>query len=415
MKWKNKKAPNALLSHIKKIGFLNSDGTVSFRSDNFQFLDLEYILDSLDFSVDVDIENKISCLKTTIKDCFKNSNFSSDFFLLNYEKNLRKFSDRKITKKFALVTLSIIKPKFRKITIENSTIKFYKDFPKKFNSRRERLGLLGIKDNPNYCKCIIETETYSDEIEPHFRSINILRAFFCLIYNNDFEIIFGKSDKLLNKVVLGQYQTLHNEDGEILVNYQYENNIVPPIEIKEPVKFLQQLYQKICKSQYKEKLINSLLIFVKALDNLNPNVAFILLWNAIDQLTNTNSVNYNPIIERFKGLYENPKHAEIIERLKQIRNDYVHRIEEHRNAREYCFELQRYFFNLLFFHIHYVSHLKFEDALKVMDHLIEYSNAIEFLSKFQMNNSGPLLQIAKNYIKDRSLSNEQKLFEQTIK
>lgn len=121
-----------------------------------------------------------------------------------------------------------------------------------------------------------------------------------------------------------------------------------------------------------------------------------MAWNAIDKLTNSESGNYNNVINRFRGIVGKTKHSEIIQILKNVRNNYVHRIEEHKNARDYCYELQSYFKLILEIHLQYLSHLNLENAFKVLDHLFEYKNSEEYISFFNdEDNSNPLIKISK--------------------
>ncbi|HHF0528242.1 TPA: hypothetical protein ACPHXU_001145, partial [Legionella anisa] len=397
VRWSHK-PPIEILNALAKNGVVGRDGSVSFKAGGFRFNDIDYLIDSINFGCSIDEQDKITAVKQTIKKCFNKGGISEKKFIDLLTLEVENFLNKRKELRYFITGLSILKPSFNKIQINESTIRFYKtNIPRKFSSRVNKLKEVS-KNNikSNYCSCVIETVTFSNEIDIPLKNLNILRALFCLYNNYDFEFLFSKKRMPLNRVRIDEFHTLHNKEGLVENNLYYEIDFIeaPIIEIPQSKKFFETIISLINKSPYKEVIIDSLIFYVKAFDSYDPNISLILAWNAIDKLTNSESGNYNNVINRFRGIVGKTKHSEIIQILKNVRNNYVHRIEEHKNARDYCYELQSYFKLILEIHLQYLSHLNLENAFKVLDHLFEYKNSEEYISFFNdEDNSNPLIKI----------------------
>lgn len=374
-KWKIK-PQSKILEKIFDMAKVEKDGSVAFYSNSFELLPLDYIKDSIKFSSDkIDENDKDEIVIKAIKDCVLNKTMEPDDFLEKISIEAKKIH-RKYENKILITSLSISKLSFSEIQLFESNIKFYKRIPYKFNSREqilEKLNADTIADQ-HYYKCIVSTLTDSNEIGIHLRNLNILRALFSLYNNYSFQMLTALQKKPINRVCLGPFHTLHNLKGEPLgtnVGYELKFIELEVIEIKQRKRLISKIINQIEKSPYKEELKTSLELYVKALDDYDANISLVLLWNALDKLTNECPGNYDKIIDRAKIIFGNASHhPQVINTLKIVRNDYVHNMNHNKKARSYCYELQMYFKYIFFYHLSSLSHLNsMTEALAAIDYL----------------------------------------------
>ena len=103
---------------------------------------------------------------------------------------------------------------------------------------------------------------------------------------------------------------------------------------------------------YGELLQSSLIRYVRALDENEANTAFLRLWGALESLTTPGVANYDCLVKRCSFIYaESAYHRQVLEHLREYRNASVHAGEESNKARTHCFQLQRYYRDLFWFHI----------------------------------------------------------------
>ncbi|HII4560417.1 TPA: hypothetical protein ACY4VY_001604 [Legionella pneumophila] len=384
IKWKsNKKPPEKVLQSFFDMAKIEENESVVFYSNTFELIPKHYIKDCLEFSPDkLDEYDKDELIIKTIIHCFLEKCLKPSDFINQINQEVRKIY-RKYEEKHVLTSISILKLPFKEIKIFESTVKFYKRIPQKFVSRIETLKQLGSdgSEGKNYYKCLISTKTHSNELTVHLNNLNIFRAL--ISFNNNYSSQYfmggGIRKTPINRVCLGLYHTLHKSDGKILghsVGYELKFIELPTIEIKQSKRSFSKILSKIESSPYSEKLKTSLLLYVKALDDYDADIALVLLWNALDTLTNEDTGNYDNVIDRTKiVLGNNFHHHEAITAIKNVRNNYVHKMIHNKNARTYCYELQNYFKHIFFFHLYHLSHLNsMTDALTTIDYIGKLSN-----------------------------------------
>lgn len=382
IQWKNKKKPPTKILEkffeMAEIEEKENVRSVVFYSNSFEILPQYYIRDYLEFSPDkLDNTDKDELIIKTIIHCVLKKSFKPDDFIKQISVEAKGIN-RKREQKHLITTLSISKLPFREIKVFDSSIKFYKRFPNKFISRTEILDGFDEdrSEEHNYYKCLISTFTNSNEPSIHLKNLNILRALICFDYNYSNEYIMGGGIRKtpINRVCLGLYHSLHKLDGKFLgdsIEYEQKFMELPTIEIQQPKKFYSKILSKIEKSPYGEKLKTSLLLYVRALDEYDADIALALLWNALDKLTNECPGNYDNVIDRTKIILgDDSHHFEAITALKNVRNNYVHNMINNRKARSYCYELQAYFKHIFYFHLNNLSHLNsMADALTAIDYI----------------------------------------------
>lgn len=384
VKWKTQ-APSKILREIFEMSETEKDGSVVFYSNSFELLPFDYIKDSIKFSPDtIDESDKDEIVVKAIKHCVLNKTMNPGDFLENISVEAKKIN-RQYQNRILISSLSISKLPFKEIQIFESNIKFYKRIPSKFKSRNDILKKLQVNtiSDRHYYNCIVSTPTDSNEIGIHLRNLNILRALFSLYNNYTYQMLTTLQKKPVNRVCLGQFHTLHHENGDPFgndVGYELKFIKLDTVEIIQAKSQFSKILNRLQKSPYKEELKTSLVLYVTALDDYDPNISLVLLWNALDKLMNDYPGNYDKIIDRAKIIFgNNSHHSQAINTLKIVRNDYVHNMNHNKRARSYCYELQMYFRYIFFFHLYNLSHLNsLAEALKAIDYIgkfnIGYSN-----------------------------------------
>jgi hypothetical protein len=110
--------------------------------------------------------------------------------------------------------------------------------------------------------------------------------------------------------------------------------------------------RRIERSPYKERVVDALLQFVRALDERDSTVSFIKLWTALETLATPGRADYDRLVKRCSFLFkEGEFHRQVLEHLKEYRNSIVHLGEASEHSRTHCFQLQLYFVNIVWFHI----------------------------------------------------------------
>jgi hypothetical protein len=246
-----------------------------------------------------------------------------------------------------------------------SHIRFLKGaFPKRYEAR-DRL----IKANPtsvplapeSYTRVIVSLKAKSPAAAFHraMRSLDLQRAIWCLMGNSRMQITFGTpSLKPVNAIRLGGHHTVHCEDGkEAREGIWFEPGyaeaklfgFAKPALVRKNSRWA---LRRIGLSPYRAQIVSALVRYVRALDEVDANTAFLRLWSAVESLTTPEVADYDKLVRRCAFLFqESLFHRQMLEHLREYRNDSVHAGEYSDDARTLCFQLQLYFNALIWFHI----------------------------------------------------------------
>lgn len=109
---------------------------------------------------------------------------------------------------------------------------------------------------------------------------------------------------------------------------------------------------------------------MRALDESDPNTAFIRLWGALEMLVVPGQADYAKLVQRCAFLFNDTEfHRQLLEHLREYRNTNVHAGEESEQARTHCYQLQIYFVALLRFHL---GNAKFFQSLDEANLFLEF-------------------------------------------
>jgi hypothetical protein len=160
----------------------------------------------------------------------------------------------------------------------------------------------------------------------------------------------------VNVVRLGGHHTLHLTDGKSArEGYWYEPYFKPcsPHKPTEPARIAKNIrwaIRRITKSNFEKALVASLLMFVRGFDLHDHNAAFLKAWGALEMLTTPNQADYDKLIRRSVFLCDEVEYnRQVLEHLRMYRNANVHAGEDSENARIHCFQLQVFYFAVIWF------------------------------------------------------------------
>lgn len=213
----------------------------------------------------------------------------------------------------------------------------------------------------SYCRAIVSLKAKSPTVAVNkaLRAIDLQRSLWCLMGNSAMQITFGTpSLKPINVVRLGGHHTLHVANGDpAREGIWFEPGFVEaaPFAFSKPSivrKNSRVSLRRLSQCTYGDTLVSALVRYVRALDEVDANTAFLRLWSAIESLTTPDIADYDRLVRRCSFLFqEAPFHRQMLEHLREHRNDSVHAGENSDNARTLCFQLQLYFRTLIWFHL----------------------------------------------------------------
>lgn len=269
------------------------------------------------------------------------------------------------------------------------------DFPRRFASRESLLDQHEVPAAPtpgSYSRVIVKTKEKSPRAAFHkaMRALDFQRALWCLMCNPRMQLTFGTpSLKPINVVRPGSLHTIHLNDGVYASDdIWFEPNFAEAslFRIDEPAfvkKTSTWALRQIGKSSYGDRIVSSLVRFVRALDESDSNSAFIRLWGALEALATPGQADYDKLVQRCSFLFkEGAYHKQVLEHLREYRNANIHAGEESDRARTLCFQLQMYYDKLLWFHVRNATYFRSLDEANYF--LDSPSNAVDLNRRLEL-------------------------------
>lgn len=355
VKWKIA-SPDDFFNEMSPSKFKIDEGVVKPRS--YEGIMWLYILDELiSFEGDIDHADKMEIIRESLMNSLK-VKFDSNYFFDEIKKNLKRYRKKVMEQKTLLTSISLgFSGKIKEFEIFNSKINIYnKEYPKQYYSLFPHLRDCLLKEEQHYSKISVTQKTYHNEPTHFLRLLNIFRAVLCL-HGNQYMVLGNKFYEPINYIKLGKSYFLYNQERIIGHGSEHEYKYCPQkgnftsSNLNEPLEMI-NIIGNIRNEKYKIILQESLLIFVNALDDSNPNAALALLWNSLDKLTNSSKGNYDQVLKRVASIGTNYSYDMVVlENIKNIRNEYVHLGIENPKAKIFCYQLQSYFKEILKFHV----------------------------------------------------------------
>jgi hypothetical protein len=366
IKWKRSPRfkPSVILQKIDSVRTVNPQGGASFSG--FELEDclpaLESMLEFPAVAAEVDASTLVwRGLAKVGKDLTPGS------FLAAVNKEL---SDRLATKEQAYTLLTAISLRSqdvpKRLVITGTEVRVLSGtYPARFRRSRDTLLREHRVPTPptpaHYSRVIVKVKAKSPTaaVNKGLRALDIQRALWCLMGNPRMQLAFGRSPfSPINVVRLGSQHTLHLPTGEAATDgawFEPAFSEAALFRIDKPdivKKNSRWALRQIISSPYKDRLVASLVRFVRALDERDPSVAFLRLWGALEALTTPDQADYEKVVQRCSFLFKDAAfHRQLLEHLREYRNTSLHAGEESESTRTHCFQLQLYFVNLIWFYV----------------------------------------------------------------
>jgi hypothetical protein len=130
--------------------------------------------------------------------------------------------------------------------------------------------------------------------EKSFQALDYVRGIWNLFLNyRRFRLRFGTSSPM-NNLVVGVLQTVHIGNGRMVEDFWYENRHLGRISAynlhtryKELKEFELWVRRQVETSPLRHFLVTSIIRYVHALDETNPESSFLKLWSTLEDLTCT--------------------------------------------------------------------------------------------------------------------------------
>ncbi|MFH1891488.1 MAG: hypothetical protein ABIK83_02250 [Candidatus Zixiibacteriota bacterium] len=239
------------------------------------------------------------------------------------------------------------------------------NYPQKYAGRRNLVRRMGDRLDQkswNYRNVIAYVESKSAEqaVGECFRAMDIQRAIWGLFANSSWEML-DDSWNPINKIRLGQVHTVHKRTGKPATDKMWHDpNFVPNklFSSNSPnfSKNCKWVASRLAECRYSDTVKEALLRYVRALDERDQNTALIHLWSALESLTVPLHADYDLLTRRCSFLFrERDYHHQVLEHLREYRNQNIHSGFQSERVRSNCFQLQYYFINLIVFHMKNVA------------------------------------------------------------
>lgn len=213
----------------------------------------------------------------------------------------------------------------------------------------------------NYSWVIAEVKAKSVEaaFSKTMHAIDLQRAIWCLMGNTTMSIgLAGVTLEPINVIRSGGSHTLHNPDGSpASQGLWFEPNFVPArtYRFSTPaivVKNSKWALRRINNSNFGDRIAEGLVRYVRALDQVDSDSAFVRLWGALESLVTPEVADYEALVRRCAFLHQDVKyHRQVLEHLREYRNMHLHGGSESRHSRIHCYQLQFYFVHTAWFFI----------------------------------------------------------------
>lgn len=377
IKWKAGFKPEVVIAKVLKSRKISENGKVSFTGwDSFYWMPaLKSMLILPSVAVEINIEKLIWKALSTVEVLDKNT------FLTTINQILTSMLKISFENYRLLTKISCKADVFRRNNyFEECKLTILKNgYPPKYRSRDK---ILSTFNPPNvtsdiYYSCVIvyvKSKSHDAAIYKAMRCIDLYRGIWNYFSNSSMSF-GGDNWAPINKIRMGSVHTLHLSDGKSANNsYWFETNfhkaqIFNPKNKKKHLEEVSTLEKKLFRSSYSNLLCESIILSARALDEADPNIAFIKLWGALERIAIKSDENYAVLVKRISKIFTDREYAEqLLEHLRNSRNANIHSGEQREDAKYNLYTLQLFYHYSLRFHLqHYRKFKTIDDAFGVLD------------------------------------------------
>ena len=365
--WKLGFNPAIFTQKLEKAKILDEAGKLSFEA-------FEYVLNSIpiqnmiDCGIDFSEEDKKRIINEAIATVGKKGVITPPKLLRTIKTQIRNFQNLP-EKKYCFITTmtSGMVSNFKTVRYLGGTLSFNTRLKGRFDTNYNKickdyrhLARGKPSDYPTFTKITIRSKTISDAFNKSFVLLNNVRGIWNFSYNRRYSLaISSGARKPINKITLGPIASLHYPDGSLatpscMYNHDYisAGHRFKPSDIEMMNKFFLIIKKYLNKSNYKNEILNAINRYTTALDNVNYENAFLKLWGVLECLTNTLHDNYKVTIRRASFLYSEREYfRQILNHLREYRNQSVHLDIENLNVENDLYLLKNTVESLIWFHL----------------------------------------------------------------
>lgn len=355
---------DVILDRLKKITKLEIDNKITYHS--LEYFQLEWMLLSLieiNYSISIEVVKEI--LRNSIRQLAIANNYSKNYLVEQLSANINNHLRKSESTYILLSAISIKNLPFRKLKIGSVEIEIHgKQYPKLFRQHREDIYIKRRfqKENQDYAKVSIKIRSrdYKDAFEKAIEVLEVFRSLLCLILNSQYEIRFDElSPKPINEVLLAEVLSLHYENGacpnadyfHFVQNYKEVSSLVlieqSRTNLRKNILWLVRQYNN-CKPKHQKLIQKALNLYVSAFDECDKFLCFTRAWTVLEILTATDQKDL--MIKRCISLFNHdvkPLDKQMLESLRQYRNEYVHEGYNSLDPLTACFSIQRFIYFLI--------------------------------------------------------------------
>lgn len=345
-----KHAPTHLLAAMGKCSVASADETIAWKSGRVDFDTLRssiVIVDSDGEELNEQDRNHLvwQGLADTAKRDIGQPLKAKDV-LSACDARAAAFFRRPLNDYALLTSLSLGSFPAKSIKVRGSVVRPYPARPSNFvlpkvlQSRHHGGRFADHLNGTTYLWVTISTRgrTITEGLNLALDNLSLLRALwsFGITLNRRTMSFFSSDRRRLGVIHAGPLQTLHLLDGRPATDdfYWYDPDFSGELPVFKNDKAWGQLEKdrkwalgRLRRLPYGNDLRLLLIRYLAALDQINPNVAFLQLWAILEKLTNTVGANYDETIKRTSWIFEDDYRLEIketLEILRHHRNRTVH-------------------------------------------------------------------------------------------
>ena len=372
---------DSILKRIEEKHRIQDDGRVAF--DAFTIHEARTVLlPMFSFPQQITTHVREGLLSNAIAQSLKSGCFSEETLLSELNSAREKYYARR-EEEYTVLTSISAKPTeaMQEIELDGCIINFLEgDYPEAFKEARSTVRAHELKEKihtpEDYCKVMIRTKDRDpyDAFSRCTAVLDVVRGLLCSFMNKAMSFpIGGRGIDSINVVHVGFLHTIHINDGSLAQeSYWYEPFIdyVKPIAVDEnTARNCLWAIDKLSEfpAAWREILLDTLLRYVKALDERQPDSAFLQVWGALEALVVNGEVNSDNLPRRCAFLWDQVDyHEQVLRSLRENRNMAVHRGWMPHDAKTNCYLVQRYF-NAMF-----IAHLKHHGRFKTYKEMTDY-------------------------------------------
>lgn len=332
--------------------------------------------------------DKDTLLHEAIYDAARRGRISSRSLLAAISRAEAEYLARE-SEKYMLLTSLSVQPtgNLTRRRISGATITFSDSEPRGIDLGEiaaDAKRLLGITSShyPTFVKIHVGARSHHEAVSSAAKALEYLTALWNLFYNlrTPFRIqLAGRRDNAVNSIRIGPVQSLHDPDGKRispLLWFRSAEEARPATKFKDLRQDWASLktFERNIRDEAKairshieiEEVITA---YGLALSESDPGNAFLKLWSLLEDLTGTREKRYDTTLQRVLfSVADRDYHRQVLEHLRDRRNDMVHSAMVSQNAYLHVYQLKRYVEHLIFLFLNVLGRFEsIEDLFTVMD------------------------------------------------